>query len=287
MPYSLLQLAEAFISAGELADALDALGVHLAAQPDDASALRLRAAVLLRQGDPASLQAALADLAALPVPTAADLAQQSIVYERMGMAGAALDAARQALALRPDDERLAERLVWLLAAYDDLLGALEVARAQPRTWRWLEREGDLLGQIGDYVTAGARYGLALAQIEGAFPAGGAFADSLRAAVLLKRAEAFRQTDDPVSAAGCLDAAEALSPAEPLIPFLRGLLLAQAGDPDGAAALCAPAYAAASAALRAEMCRALADDQRLAALADRLSLRPAAGGQRAAPSRPDP
>jgi len=270
MPYDPLQLAEAFIRAGELADALDVLSAHLAAQPDDGSALRLRAAVLLRQGDPASLQAALADLAALPVSTADDLAQQSIIYERVGITDAALDTAREALALRPTDERLAERLVWLLAACGDLLGALEVVRAQPRTWRWLEREGDVLGQIGDYTTAAARYGLALAQLEVAFPADHAFANGLRAAVLLKRAEAFRQIGDTFNAAGCLDAAEALSPAEPLIPFLRGLLLAQAGDAAGAAALCAPAYAAASAALRAEMRRALASDQRLAPLADRLS-----------------
>lgn len=270
MPYSPLQLAEAFIRTGELADALDALSAHLAVQPNDADALRLRAAVLLRQGDPASLEAALADLAALPVSTADDLAQQSVIYERMGIPDAALDAARQALVMRPGDERLAERLAWLLAACDDLLGALETVRAQPRTWRWLEREGDLLGQIGDYPAAAARYGLALAQIEGAFSAGGAFADGLRAAVLLKRAEAFRQMGDAVNAADCLDAAEALSPAEPLIPFLRGLLLAQAGDTAGAAALCAPAYALASAALRAEMRRALTDDPRLAPLADQLS-----------------
>lgn len=270
MPYSPLQLAEAFIRTGELADALDALSAHLAVQPNDADARRLRAAVLLRQGDPASLQAALADLAALPDLTADDLIQQSVVYERSGQIGAALDAARQALALRPSDERLAERLVWLLTAYGDPLSALEVVRAQPRTWRWLEREGDLLARLGDWAAAAARYELALAQLETAFPVSSAFVDGLRAAALLKQAEAFRRLDDAGNAANCLDAAETLTPTEPLIPFLRGLLLAQAGNTADALALCAPAYALASAALRAEMRRALTDDPRLAPLADQLS-----------------
>ena len=46
--YSPIELAEAFIRTGELADALDALNPHLEAQPNDETALRLRAAVLMR-----------------------------------------------------------------------------------------------------------------------------------------------------------------------------------------------------------------------------------------------
>jgi tetratricopeptide (TPR) repeat protein len=269
VPHSPLDLADAFIRAGELDDALAALSAQLAAQPDDTGARRLRAAVLLRLGDRASLHSALDDLAALPSITPDDLAQQSVISERLGDGDGALAAARQALALRPNDERLAERLAGLLAAQGELTAALDVVRAQPRTWRWLEREGDLLAQANDNVTAAARYGLVLALLETAFPDDNPFAVGLRAAVLLKRAETFRRLDDTANATNCLDAAAALSPGEPLLPFVRGLLLAQSGDDAGALALCAPAYAAANAPLQAEMRRALASDPRFGLLAARL------------------
>jgi tetratricopeptide (TPR) repeat protein len=273
--YSALQLAEAFIHTGELSDALDALNAHLADAPHDADARRLRAAVLLRRGDDPSLGRALDDLAALPAPDADDWAQQATIHERMGAADRALDAARRALALRPADERLAARLTDLLAAGGALDEALGLVRTQPRTWRWLEREGDLLAQTGDSVTASARYGLALVQLEAAFPPDDPVAASLRAAVLLKRAEVFRRQDNLDSAAVCLDAAAALTPAEPFIPFLRGLLRALAGDEAGALALCGPACDGASPALHAEMQRALAGDARLAPLARQLNT--SAGG----------
>lgn len=268
--YSARQLAEAFIHTGELADALAALDAHLAAEPHDAAMRRLRAAVLLRQGDRASLGRALDDLAALPAPTADDCAQQAVIHARQGSADRARSAARQALALRPADERLAERLVTVLAACGGLAEALDIVRAQPRTWRWLEREGDLLAQTGGCALAAARYELALAQLEAAYPAADPVAASLRAAILLKRAEALRQRGSLDAAAACLDAAGALAPAEPLLPFLRGLLLALAGDAAGALALCGPAWAAASPALRDQMQRALASDTRLAPLAQPLN-----------------
>lgn len=268
--YSPLQLAEAFIHTGELADALAALDAHLAAEPHDAGARRLRAAALLRQGDRASLDRALADLAALPAPGADDFAQQAVIGVRLGSAAAVLEAARQALALRPADERLAERLVDLLAACGCPAEALDVVRAQPRAWRWLEREGDLLAQTGSWALAAARYGRALAQLEAVSAAGDPVIASLRAAILLKRAEVLRRQGELDSAAACLDSAAELAPTEPFIPFLRGLLLALAGDHPGALALCGPACAAASAPLRAEMQRALAGDARLAPLAQQLN-----------------
>lgn len=264
MAYTPLQLAEAFLRTGELADALEALDTHLAAEPDDDAARRLRAAALLRVDDENSLRRALDDLAELATPEADDFARRSVICERLSDPSGALAAARRALELRPADERLSERLASLLAAQGDLTGALAVVRSQPRTWRWLEYEGDLLARSGDYVTATARYGLALFQLE-ARPADDPLTANLRAAMLLKRADAYRRLDHATQAEADLDAAAAIIPVDPFIPFLRGLLCAMRGDPDGALALCGPALTHASEPLRAEMRRIL-EDPRFATLA---------------------
>lgn len=194
MPYSPLQMAEAFIQAGELSEALEMLNAHLVAHPKDAEALRLRAALRLRLRAEADLRAGLADLDALPEPDADDHIQRSIILGELGEWPAARDAAAAARALRPTDERIAERYLVTLERCGDFAAARRLLEALPRTWRWLEWAGDLARETGDPAAAAQHYAAALAHLETRMDTiNDALAGSLRAVIALKLAAV---KDDP-------------------------------------------------------------------------------------------
>ncbi|MBZ0291447.1 MAG: hypothetical protein K8L99_02665 [Anaerolineae bacterium] len=267
MGYSPMQLAEAFIQAGELRDALAALDQQLDIQADD-QIHRLRAAVLLRLGDADSLQMALTALDQIANPTQADHIQRSVILEQSGDLAGAL---RVLEALSPEDERRAERRVRLLTEIGDFDHALKEIRHQPRSWRWLQWEGDVLVQLGDDRMATARYGLALAQLEARHdPAVDRYLRPAWARLLLARAHAYRRLDEIDSAAEHYAAAEQLIPDDPALPFYEGLLLAQQGDLDGALALCRTAWQRAPEALRTEMQHELNSDSRYQPLMQQIS-----------------
>ena len=182
MPYSPIQMAEAFIRAGELPDALDALDAHLTAQPADDTARRLRIEVRRRIGSDDHLRAALDDLAALTAPSADDRAQESVLHYELNDWAAACRALEAARALRPDDERLTERLVWLLEKGGDLAAARALAEAQHPSWRWLQTAGDLAREMGDLPHAAAHYRAALADFDSRAGASSAFRTNLRAQI---------------------------------------------------------------------------------------------------------
>src|SRR5690242_19339862 len=79
MPYSPMELADAFIRAGELADALDALNQQLIDQPADDEARRLRAQVLMRIPGEEHVQAALGDLESIASPTQDDNLRRALL----------------------------------------------------------------------------------------------------------------------------------------------------------------------------------------------------------------
>ncbi len=160
MAYTPLQLADAFIRAGELADALDALAQHLADHPEDEAARRLRIEVLQRQ-NPADALAEFEQLAAL---SAADYVRKSILLAALGRDSEALAAMTQAHALRPDDERIAERYFDMLVADGQLDAARDLLKGQPQSWRWLERAGDVEAE-SDSGRSAALYAAALENLE--------------------------------------------------------------------------------------------------------------------------
>src|SRR6187549_2862346 len=91
----------------ELADALDALNPHLETNPSDASALRLRAAVLMRLPGEDHARAALADLDKLDTKTADDYVQRSIIMQMgLGDWSQAVNAMEGAHQLAPNDDRI-------------------------------------------------------------------------------------------------------------------------------------------------------------------------------------
>ncbi|MEZ4671210.1 MAG: hypothetical protein R3E39_25165 [Anaerolineae bacterium] len=165
MNYSPLQLADAFIQTGELADALDALNTHLEANNNDDDARRLRAAVLLRLPDAQHLHAALADINDLENLQVDDFVQQSVILQKMGDVSAACAAMQHAHELSPLDERITERFVELLARCGQLHTASQLVAAQSPTWRWLQLAGDLERDKGDEMAAAHHYAAAAAHLE--------------------------------------------------------------------------------------------------------------------------
>lgn len=269
MPYTPMQLAEAFIQTGELTDALEALNQHLDANPGDDATRRLRIGVLLRLADDNYLNKALADFDQLADINADDEVQRSVILERLHDSEGALEAMTRARAINPDDARLVERNLYLLAAQNKIDAALEFVRTQPRTWHWLQWEGDLLVMCGDDMMATARYGLALAQMNERYTADDGFITPIRARLLLTRGDAYHRLGDFAQAEKHYIAAGKLIPTDPMIPFNRGLLAMQRGSLPDALKFCRKGYDEASAALRMEMEIVLRGDALYAELARQL------------------
>jgi tetratricopeptide (TPR) repeat protein len=253
-----LQRAQAFIEAGELRDALNALDEAIAAQPDD-EALRLRAAVNRRMKDEAFLRAAALDLERLSSPTSADYVEQSIIFEQLGDFPAAIRAMMVAsdLAGGPAERnRLTEQHVRLLLTRGDTSSALELARKQPKTWRWMQWMGDIAAQAAEYNSAARYYSESLTMLADTTTADDRFADGFRARLLLARADAHRRSGQLEFADADYVSAGFMTPTDPMIPFNRGLIAWLRGDQQGALALCRAALARASEPMQDYMRRAL-------------------------------
>lgn len=266
MPYTPMQLAEAFLKTGEIPDALDALNQELEQSPENELARRLRIQVLSSLAGEANLNQALADFASLDLSSAEDYQRLSILHERLGNISTAIESIAKARELAPQDERLTERYLDLLLVQKDYSSALELVRQQSPTWRWLEREGDILALMGDDTTASARYGLVLAhleQFEGQMRAD--YLQALKARVLLARAHSYRRLEQIETSQEHYQAAQALLPKDPTIAFNLGLLELLRGDRASAIEQCQDALAVASQSLKSEMLNSVDDESFKAAL----------------------
>lgn len=271
MTYSPMELAEAFIKTGEMADALDALNQQLETHPDDPNARRLRARVLLLLRHEPDLQQAVSDLQALAEMTSDDWVQLSIIYERLGQLDDAVHAMRQALSSDLSAERKVERLVRLLVVQANYEDALVLVRQQTRNWRWLQIEGDILAQSGDHMMATARYGLAIAQLEGRFDLEREdYLRAIKGRLLLARAHAYRRIGQYQQADEHYTAAQAITSADKSLDFYRGVLRALQGDAQGALDLCQGALAQSSELVRAELLGELRENLALKSLYDQLT-----------------
>lgn len=234
-----LALAEAYIHAGELREALAALDAHLAAHPDEDQARRLRARLqmgMAQADDQALLRAALDDLERIAQPDADDHHWRSIILQRMGDSAGARTAMRHALMLRPRDERLAERLIALCLEAGDHEQAEHVLQAilrddMPNRWRWLIWQGDIAARRGNDEAAAASYSAALDEMTLRLGngSGNALIENMRAQTLIKRAAAHNLLRRFAAADADYAAAERIIPDDPMIPFQRGLILYAAGN----------------------------------------------------------
>jgi tetratricopeptide (TPR) repeat protein len=258
-----MELAEAFLKTGELPDALDALNQQLEQHPQDSVARRLRVQVCMRLASAQDLQQALSDLPLLE-DSAEDWQIASIVQERAGNPDAAIAAIQRARSLAPADARLTERELTLRLSRQQIAEALDLVRQQPRTWRWLEREGDLLVLMGDDMMATARYGLVLAHLQQASDQIEAqVLRALQARVLLARADAYLRLQHVEQARSHYLAALDLVQTDPGIGFNLGLLDLLEGHTEQAISRCRSAYQQASDALRQEMIASIQADEYLA------------------------
>lgn len=286
MTYQPLQLAEAFLKAGELEDALDALDAALDADPTSDDARRLRAGVLARLPGTSNTARALDDLHALAHPTAEDALLESRLVQAAQDTAAAIGVTEAALARFPGDPRLSERLLGLLRETGEHAKAEALLADFPGgDWRWQAWRGDFAADRGDDRAAVRHYTVALDLI--AF-AQGIPAQPVRmtqdaadldaasmtiaasaARLLLSRAHAHRRAGNRSAAGDDYAQAAVLLPGDPAIPFYRGMLAALEGDLAAAVPLCRDALRAAPAPLRRILHAELAADPRLLDLANRL------------------
>lgn len=249
MPYSPLQLAEAFIKAGEIEDAYDALCEHLADFPNDGEARRLRADVALRLDRRDAVKSALEDLDTLTDLTPMDSHTRSVILERLGRLEDALDALADTADDPHESSILLERRLNLLRK----LGRLEEALSLALENDWIQWAADTAAALQDDERALDYYNEAIARTERLFEkTSEEIAVNIRARVLMKRGAVYHRLERLEEAdADYLAALEAI-PDDPGILFNRGLVAALRGETDIALVLCTDALEAAPNALRPNM-----------------------------------
>ncbi len=277
MSFTPIERAEAYIQAGELTDALDALNEHLSAHPDDDQARRMRIGVLSRSAhsDPAHaemhLRAALDDVTQLSTLTIEDQITRYQLHLRLGGDAAGHQLLLDLIAERdgsPRDLRLIELLLESLYRRGESAQAIQLLFDLPKTWRYLQWNGDFHALNGDHRVALDYYCSALDQLDETtqhtLPSGQPFIANLRAQILLRRAEMYRTLALFKDAAVDLADAEALIPKDMTIRFKRGVMLYLSGQHEDGLSLCRSALDAAKPdSLQAEMLRSLDDDERYA------------------------
>lgn len=205
-----LARADAFLMAGELADALEALDSYLSDHPDDGDIRRLRAAVLLRMPGEEPAWAALEDLAAMRVRTAEDEIARVRALRQLGEEVAAHEALFDAYE-RTGDLRLADLLLASLYQRGETDLGFDVLDTLPATTVWLHWRGEFALQAGDPAAAVAAYSAALDRLDAVPPSDLILNE--RGRLLLRRAEAYQRAGDDPAAHADREAARRLLPAE--------------------------------------------------------------------------
>jgi predicted negative regulator of RcsB-dependent stress response len=261
-----MQLAEAFLKTGEIQDALDALNQELSDKPDNEAARRLRIQVLSSLAGEANLKQAIEDFAKLATASAEDYQRLSILQERLGNKAAAIEAIAKAREHAPEDERLTERYLDLLLSQKHYQTALELVQQQSSSWRWNEREGDILALMGNDGKANDCYQQAQDKLQ-AYESvmRPDYFHALKARLLLARAHTERRLASLDTARQLYESAQALLPKDPTIAFNLGLLELQRGDKAAAIQQCQDALVSASETLKREMLNSLDDEDFKAAL----------------------
>lgn len=270
MPYTAMELADAFIKTGELDDAVIALREHLEQHQQDDEARRLYIQVQMRLSAGDDLVTLINNFDFLSEKTADDWRLQSTIYEQNNQVILAIESIRHARKITPNDERLTERYLDLLLKNEQYDNALTLVREQAKTWRWLEREGDILALIGNDRLATARYGLVLAhlsELEGTMRDD--YLQSLKLRVILARAHAYRRLEHyDLAEALYLEAQDILGD-DLTIQFNLGLLAYLNGDANTALMKCREALDKASDTLRTHMLSSLDEEELFISLKQQL------------------
>ena len=148
MPYTALQLAEAHLQAGDLAESLACLNSHLVQQPHDLTALRLRSHILMRSDRADDLKQALHDLQQLEAPDWQDVQRIAFLYEKLGDPQQALMNLQHAIERDPN-----ERLKGYLLELYRRLGRLNDALALAQQSGWEQWVAELAFELGENALA--------------------------------------------------------------------------------------------------------------------------------------
>jgi tetratricopeptide (TPR) repeat protein len=269
MPYTPLQLAEAFIQTGELQDALDALNQHLEATPADDDARRLRVQVLIRMRDSGSYHAALEDLARLMHLTSQDKTNRYVILDRLEDSAGALEAVEELYEDDPSDQRVAEWLFDRAITLKEYALADEVLKTMPRSSGWLTNAGHLASVSGHLEDAPGYYTDALKQLGVEYDLSTSkFARPIHVGLLLVRARTYVTLKKFHEASEDYAAAQAIMPDDPLIGFWHSYVLLDLGHIQEAVVTCRIALQTSQGPLKSQMVnylRSRLDDPKFAPL----------------------
>jgi tetratricopeptide (TPR) repeat protein len=277
--YSNLELADAFIKAGELEDALEALRQQLKDSPQDDESRRICGDVLARLTGDENLHEAIKLLDELSEQTADDYIKRSVLLERLGLDDDAITAVKQGYTKYPDDERLTERYLYLLPNIGKISEALEIVNKlladQADDWRWLQWAGDLSVDAGDHDGAIKHYSTALDAIKSKHDVDidATLLRAIRAIyarILLARADAFVKVNQLEKSEKDYHYAAVFMPDEPVISFNLGTIAALRGDIDKAVELCGDALAKATPTMQDHMLDSLKGNAAYEVLLGRLA-----------------
>lgn len=266
-PPDALEIAEAFIQAGELQDALEYLNKHIEEKGANDAALRLRAAVMARLSG--RYRDALDDLDALTQQQPDDYILRAVLLELSGQPEAALQASADGHAAHPHSDRMTEHYLYLLRRQGEFERASAVIAELPESWRWSQWAGDLSVDRGEDKDAIIHYDAAIQTLqvryylsdskaayiledEGISDAASLTIPAVYARLLLARAHCLRRLGHYSAAEADYERAQTLIPDDPAIPFNRGLVAFHMGDTVQAKGLIEGALREANPMLKAEM-----------------------------------
>lgn len=168
MAYSTLQLANAFLQTGELADARQALSNYLAddnlSDPDYEAIIRLWLD-LLAHGDESDQRLATSEYHRLPKFDSTDYIKQAMLHYRLGEMVIACGILQTAFELFPDDDRLCESLLFIYKKMGDANAGLSLIKTLPKKWIWSRWAGDFAMITRHFDLAIAHYADAIGLLE--------------------------------------------------------------------------------------------------------------------------
>lgn len=237
MAYSSLQLANAFLQTGELADAKQVLADYFGNNPnpddpDYAMLLRLWLDVL-GHGDEPDQRLALAEYHRLPDISPTDHIKHAMNHYRLGELANARAILQSAVSQYPNHDRLTESLLFIYQKQGDFKAGLALLNTLPQRWVWARWSGDFALMGSDYGVAIAHYSQAIRLLEAQYglsddapatilssatmtDAEGLTIMGVYAELLLARAEAYRQNNQIDEAKGDEARAKRLIPHDPTI-----------------------------------------------------------------------
>lgn len=267
MTHPSLQLADAFLKADELDDALAALDTYLEEAPADDQALRLRANIHARMPHTESFESALHDIVHLSHRLPEDFILHSTLLERLGRTDEAAHILNEGAGQYPDSERLTERCVQFFAETNQIAVACEHLERLGTNWRSWQWAGDLAVQVGDDEAAHTHYSASLDDLGPDLPPE---LHPTAARLRLVRAGCALRLARFAAAARDYALAADLIPTDPTIRFNQGIATFLDGQRDQGIRLCENALAASPQALKDDFYRFLSADPEFASVLKALS-----------------